>query len=306
MRDYNANPAHRRKIRFYGFDISLGGWGSAIPRPAPFEAALSLLSRADSASADRLRGVLLPVLRLPDAPPSLTTDELNVISTAVDELLSRLERNRPVLLVTTSAADYEWGHRNAVLSQQAIRMLRAMPRGMSQDFSAGLPASIWEPLETRDVSMAHNVRWILAQEGTAGRLLVFAHNGHVMNARYRGTGIVSVFAQPPNQLGVYLRSAFGGDLVIIGTSSAANGSGLSAATLDTTSLDASFARVGPRRFYLDLRSSRYSRDAREWLAQPRLLRANFGAFDLNVPPTAFDVIVFIDTLTPALAVRPTP
>ena len=152
--------------------------------------------------------------------------------------------------------------------------------------------------------MADNLRWIMAREGTRGRLLVFAHNGHVMNSPARGTGILSVFAQAANQLGVYLRSALGNDLVIIGTSSAANGPGLPAATIDSSSLDASLARVGFRRFLLDLRTSHNNREAREWLSQPRLLRANFGAFYYNVPPaSAFDVLVFIDTLTPAALVR---
>jgi erythromycin esterase len=304
IRDYNANPTHRRKIRFYGFDLSLGGDVGATPRPAPFEAALSLLSRTDSVSADRLRQVLQPILRLPPNPlPSLTAAEREAAIVAVDDLLTRLERNRPSLQATMSGADLEWGYRSALVAQQVARFLRLVP----VDISAGIPPWAWEGLETRDAAMADNVRWILAQEGPTGRVLVFAHNVHVMNARARGTGVFAVFAQPPNQLGVYLRSALGSDLVIIGTSSAANGSGLPGATLDSNSLDASLARVGPRRFLLDLRASRNNREAREWLAEPRLLRANFGNFYHNVPPTsAFDAIVFIDTLTPAVTVRSRP
>ena len=141
MREYNADPAHRQKIRFYGFDLSLGGDVGATPRPAPFEAALSLLSRADSASATRLRLVLQPILRLPpNLLPSLTAAERDAGIVAVDELLSRLERNRPALHATTSAADYEWGYRSAVVAQQNARLLRLTPA----DISAGVTPSAWE------------------------------------------------------------------------------------------------------------------------------------------------------------------
>ena len=299
MRDYNADPAHRQKIRFYAFDLSLGGDAGATPRPAPFEAALSLLSRADTASANRLRQALQPVLRLPPKPwPSLTAVERDAAILAVDELLSRLDRNRPLLQATTSAADHEWGYRSAIVAQQVARFLRLLP----PDISAGVPPSAWEAGETRDAGMADNVRWILAQEGPRGRVLVFAANVHVMGVPQRAIGVWSGFAQAPNALGVHLRSTLGKDLVIIGTTFRASGTGLPAATLDSSSVDASLARVGQRRFLLDLRASRNIREAREWLGVPRLL-SNF----LNVAPSpAFDVLVFIDSLTPAVVVRSPP
>jgi erythromycin esterase len=303
MRDYNANQAHHRKIRFYGFDLSLGGPLGVTPRPGPFSAALELLSRGDSGAANRLREALQPILRLPpDAPPSLTVAERDATALAVDELLSRLERTRPLLLVKTSAADYEWGYRSAVVAQQVARFQRLLHPIKSDSVTP----SAWEAVETRDVGMANNIRWIMDQEGPTGRVLVFAHNVHVMNAPWRGLGIWNVFARPPNGLGVYLRAIFGSDLVIIGVSSAANGTGLPTATLDSSSLDASLSRVGRSRFLLDLRAARNNREANEWLAQPRLLRANFNT-NLSVPAsTAFDVLVFIDTLTPAGVIKSSP
>jgi erythromycin esterase len=262
-----------------------------------------LLSRVDSTAADRLREALQPILRLPPDPwPSLTTAERNAASLAVDELLSRLERNRPSLVVTTSQADYEWGYRSAVVAQQVTRLLQAVP----DDIAGGIPPSAWEGVETRDAGMADNVRWIVSREGRTGRVLIFAHNAHIMNAQWRGMGVWSVFAQAPNGLGVHLRSTFGSDLVIIGTSSAANGNGLPAAKLDSSSLDASLARMGRPRFLLDLRAARNNRQAKEWLADTRLLRANFDTYYHVRPSSAFDVLVFIDTLTPAVVVKSSP
>jgi erythromycin esterase len=301
MRDYNANPAHRQKIRFYGFDLSLGGDAGGTPRAAPFEAALALLTRADSASAARLRQALQPILRLPpNSSPSLTAAERDAAIVAVDELLNRLERNRPSLLATTSAADHEWGYRSALVAQQVARMLRMMPLELPPDV---IPPSAWELVETRDASMADNVRWILEQEGPRGRVLVFAHNGHVMNSPFRG-GVWNAFAKPPNSLGVHLRSSLKNSLVTIVTSSATNGPGLPSVPLDSTSLDAALARVGPPRFVIDLRAGRNNPMARAWLAQERPLRANFTMHMSVIPSSAFDVVVFVNTLTAAIKSSP--
>ena len=301
MRDYNANPVHRQKIRFYGFDLSLGGDVGATPRPAAFEAALSLLSRADSGSANRLRQALQPILRLPPKPPpSLTVGERDAAIVAVDELLSRLERNRPSLQAVTSAADYEWGHRSALVAQQVARMLRLLPPDLPPD---RIPPSAWEMVDTRDASMADNVRWILSREGPRGRILVFAHNGHVKTAPFRG-GVWNAFAKPPNSLGVHLRSFLKDSLVTIVTSSARNGVGVPNVPLDSTSLDASLARVGLPRFILDLRSAANDQAARAWLAQERPFRANFSMYFSVIPSSEFDAVVFVDTLTAAIKASP--
>jgi erythromycin esterase len=41
MREYNADPVDRHKLRFYGIDLSLGGPGGYTATPTPFDAVLS-------------------------------------------------------------------------------------------------------------------------------------------------------------------------------------------------------------------------------------------------------------------------
>ncbi|HKG96003.1 MAG TPA: erythromycin esterase family protein, partial [Gemmatimonadaceae bacterium] len=66
VRAYNADPAHRRKVRLYGIDLSLGGPHGSTPTPAPIEAALAYLARVDAAAGRRVRARLAPYLsRLP-------------------------------------------------------------------------------------------------------------------------------------------------------------------------------------------------------------------------------------------------
>ena len=86
------------------------------------------------------------------------------------------------------------------------------------------------------------------------RVLVFAANAHVMNARLEG-GVWSSFKRPPNAMGFLLRPAFGEDMVIIGTSSVASSPALPQAP-ESNSIDAALAQSGRTRFLLDLHAAR--------------------------------------------------
>ncbi|MEO8088846.1 MAG: erythromycin esterase family protein [Gemmatimonadales bacterium] len=302
IRDYNANPAHRRKVGFYGIDLSLDGPGESTPTPAALEAAISYLLRVDPVSAQRLRARVQSFIgRLPEAESaSFSTAEHDALSGAIDDLISLLEREGPALIAATSRTDYEWAHRNAIVARQAEGMFRVVPPDVA---GGGVSPAAGQAINRRDAAMAANVLWVLAQEGPAGRVLVFAHNAHVMNARLEG-GIWSAFARPPSMMGQSLRSALGDDLVIIGTSSAQNGVGLPAATPNRDGVDAALARVGLPRFLLDLRAAPADRALTAWFTERRALRANFTTY-LTLPlGAAFDAIFFVDTLTPAHTARP--
>jgi erythromycin esterase len=181
-------------------------------------------------------------------------------------------------------------------ARQAHRQYRVRPT------TANDP-TVWRPASQRGAAMADNIRWVLGREGPTGRILVYAHNGHVKNASTEG-GFWSDVERPATVMGQHLRSLLGDDMVIIGISSARNGDGLPAASLEADSLDAALARVGAPLFLLDLRTARTDRAVAAWLAERRPLRTNFSAFLTMSPGAAFDAIVFIDTLTPARAAPP--
>jgi erythromycin esterase len=301
MRKYNADAAHHRKVRLYGIDLSLGGPTGSTPSPVALDEALSYLARVDSPSARRMRATFEPYLaRLSGAPsPPLSPAEHDGLSAAIDDLIALLERERPAFIAAASEADYEWACRNAIVARQADREFRVLP---PETPGGGIPPAAWRAVSARNAAMAENVRWVLAREGPAGKVLVVAHNAHVMNAPTEG-GIWSVFERPPNSMGQYLQSSLGNDLVIIGTNSAPNAAGPLSAASDLGSLDAALARVGVPRFLLDLRASRAD-PALRWLTQRLVLRTNFDTFLTVSPVTAFDTLFFVDTLTPARAAPP--
>ncbi len=172
MRQWNADPAHVRKVRFYGFDSqtttvayklvkarldqddpALGAWMGK---------ALSALGEAshgatDPATAKGLQEAAAELGRRLDA------------KTSFDPFLRRCAR---------------------ILEQKLNMDLDPQGRG-----------------EARDLSMAENVRWILDQEGPKGRVMLWAHNGHVQTGNDQGGG---------PSMGGYLRKALGADMVVLG------------------------------------------------------------------------------------------
>ncbi len=154
-------------------------------------------------------------------------------------------------------------------------------------------------VDIRDAAMAETVSWVRAQEGTRGRILVFAHDGHVMNAPSRG-GIWSVFSEAPRMMGQHLRSAFGEKLVIIGTVGGRNAPSLPRVAQSPEFAEEALAQLGPSNFLLDLRSIPAASPAGAWARVSRPIHANFST-QLEVElRTAVDVIWYVEELTAAL------
>jgi erythromycin esterase len=293
MRAYNAG--HHRKLTFYGIDLSIGGPRGNTPLPAPFEAALAYLARVDPASAQRERATLAPFMARLPAAASFTPTEHERLGATIDELIAVFDRNRRRFIASTSEAEYAWARQDAVVARQAEDTFRVALPG--PPVGPILPGD-WRAAEARDRAMAGNVRWALAREGPAGRLLVFAHNAHVKNVPTEG-GIWNTFARAPKSMGMHLRSALGDHLIVIGTSSASNRPPLPPAVPDAGSLGTVLANVGPQQFLLDLRPARIDHAVTAWLAERRTMEANFTTSLTLSPGKAFDALLFIQTLTQA-------
>jgi erythromycin esterase-like protein len=153
----------------------------------------------------------------------------------------------------------------------------------------------------RDRIMAENIKWI-ADQNPGAKIVVWAHNGHVAAGGMRAP-----------MMGSFLRTEFGPDLRVFGF--AFNQGGFQAfspgenivkrftvppARPDT--LDASLAASGLPLFALDLRN------APAWFSEShstRLIGAAYPdgdpyAFTVELAAAkAFDVLLFVDTTTPA-------
>jgi erythromycin esterase len=277
MRTYNRGRDAARRLRFYGIDLSLGGPLGSSATAAPIECALTLLEREIPSEARPLRQAFSKdVERLLNEQRPFTTPELDRYDNFVRSLLA---------LARTS------GHLEAIqcatIAQQAGQVQRLSPRPRP---GGGIPPDAWRTLEARDMAMADNAMWAQDQLGPNGKLVVFAHNAHVMNAPQRG-GHLSGLAQPPRTMGQRLRERLGTKLVIV--AEAAPGQSTSSPR-DFGDLLRTAARPP---FVLDLRG--IPADLRPWINQPRSLRANGDSETFVSPATAFDVVVVQQQHSPA-------
>ncbi|MBO9380333.1 erythromycin esterase family protein [Sphingomonas histidinilytica] len=296
MRAYNADPAHARKIAFYGIDMSggdsSGAWANAR---ITLDAALAYLARFDATDSRAVRGAVEPFLGRFTHPAhaALSRAERRRLRAAVDGLARYLDRHGDRLAARSGRDEFDWARRNAALARQLDHMFRtSAPSGEElspEDYRADA---------ARDAAMADNAHWVLDREGPDGRVLLFAHDGHVMNAATRG-GIWSVYRRAPKAMGQHLRAALGDQLFIVPIASGSNGAGLPPVAPGSGSLDVALARVGYERFLLDLRPARTAGPAAGWLRRTQSIRANHVTQAEITPATAMDAVVFIATLTAA-------
>ena len=302
IREYNADTNHLTKIHFYGIDLS-GGDNGAFPkarRGADF--AIDLLARNDAAAAKGLREKLEPSLAkfTTGDYASLSAAERAQLDAGFTEISAALERNRTALVSLSSDEDYQWALHSVAVARQVKNVFDASPA--TPWTGPGIPPDGYGLVTARDAGMTENIRWALERENPKGRLVVFAHNGHVMNSSLTG-GIWSAYRQAPPAMGKLLRPLLGHDLVIIGGTSGAKAAE-KPHDADPGNFDAALGRSGVPPFVLDLRAAKEDRAAFAWLSEPRSLHANIQTFVTITPADAFDAIYYVENLTATRARKP--
>lgn len=159
---------------------------------------------------------------------------------------------------------------------------------------------------SRDAAMAENAAWLLDQAGPGGKIVLWAHNGHVKTS--------------DDAMGGVLRQTLGREMVVIGFAfgqgsfSAVRQSGSAFTGLTTLTADPPepgsyedhFASAGMPRFMLDLRNAQGADMA--WLAGP-LFHRNIGCcYDPARPaqywqpvrlPNQYDMVIYFADTTPS-------
>jgi erythromycin esterase len=299
MHDYNRHQGSRRQIQFYGIDMSGADNDSGFPHP---EVALNaVVEYLKTTAVPRSRKLLRDLAPAFDRISTIGYARLArqhdaVLISTRTELQQFLSDNAESLLRSGSRSKYDWAVQELVVDSALDEML-ALDVEPERPGEA-MPPGTFKIVNVRDAAMARNVMWVRGQEGNHGRILVFAHNAHVMNASSQG-GIWSVFTEPPRMMGQHLRSALGNSLVIVGTSAGRNGDGLPIAPTLESSVDSMLEKVGLPLFLLNIRNGDDDPHILAWLRERRPLRANFSS-ELDLPlREAFDALVFIAQLTPA-------
>lgn len=283
MRAYNEDPAHARKLEFWGFDMQ-----------APIASVgelLVFLRREDPESVARAETLIDPFTS-PMQYATLPAEEKEATRRTLDELDERLG---------TLAAAAEPSHRDDwALARRHLELLR-QGEGMFGNPVAGLGS--------RDRAMAENAGWILERQGAGAGIVLWAHNAHVTF----GTA---------HAMGTHLGRTHGANVVTFGfafdhggfraVDSGAERRGLipfEVGSLGGGSLDAALAAAAPPIAALDLRVLPAGGSVARWFRTPRPTRSIGAVFDETNPvygvdriaaPQHYDVLLFVAETTPAV------
>jgi erythromycin esterase len=286
MREYNEDPAHPRKVRFYGIDVT-SPW-------AGLESVHSYLAKVDPEYAEAwgAQKTALQVFRTNvwvetlDNYRRLPAEDVDVLGETLDELMARFRDKRPAYVANSSSSAYMWAARQALVAKRAHDLYVTGVRGTFQE--AG---------DVRERAMADNVRWLLNEVGNGERVIVWAHNFHVG----RDTFDLDIPGRPPTDdmvsMAHYLGGDLGPDLVTIGFSFNRGDdpdSPLPPAAEGT--VDAALAQVGHPVFLVDLRSAPKAGPVYAWLNRKQRMRGEGGVAEL-VPARSYDVLAFTERIT---------
>lgn len=280
LRAHNERAA--RKVHFYGIDQSAAGARVYSGAPA-VEAALQFLGPERAAPH---RAVLASLLDRFSAGrfTELSPDEGARLRAA----LGRLGRS-------VTAAPSADRHAHAI----AIRNVWATTR-LEQSFAGSGsqgPRSLFA-IRLRDSVMAENTKWVLDQQGPGGRILVFAHNGHVWDVPMA----FPAMGPATPMMGTRLRRALGRDLCVIGMA-AVKYEGMGNVLGDLSSMENSFARVVPPSHALDLRTADRVPAVRALLHEPWITRIH-AWMQTIVPRQATDILFTLDRVTRSRMAEP--
>jgi erythromycin esterase len=275
MRRYNENPAHARKLKFFGFDMQ-----TAHMAVSNFE---EYLQKVDPEESQFAANVLAPLAdETSEAEYSARPRQVRLeTAQAVKTLLLRMANRRQDYVSSSSPQDW-------IVAQHNLEIIRQSEQLRS--------SRLWS---LRDRSMAENVKWILDHEPPGTKMMLWAHNGHVSTAAWT--------------MGHILRHLYGEGMVICGFSfsqgsfrarSALKHERLRYFTVGpapANTLDSALAETGLQVFAIDLRSAPENGVVAEWLHAPHPMRTIGsvyndlapGAYFTATRPDTFDVIFFV-------------
>ncbi|MBR9668321.1 erythromycin esterase [Bacillus cereus] len=287
IRQYNANPKHKSKVRVIGMDVQSVNENVYNNIIEYIKANNSkLLPRVE----EKIKG-LIPVTKDMNTFESLTKEEKEKYVLDAKQISALLEENKSHL--NGKSKEFVWIKQNARIIEQFTTML-ATPPDKPADFYL-----------KHDIAMYENAKWT---EEHLGKTIVWGHNGHVSK-----TNMLSFIY--PKVAGQHLAEYYGKRYVSIGTSvyegqynvKNSNGEFGPYGTLksdDPNSYNYIFGQVKKDQFFIDLRKA--NGVTKTWLNEQHPIFAGITTEGPDIPKTvdislgkAFDILVQIQKVSPS-------
>ena len=217
MWGYNADPSHRVKLRFYGFDSPTEMTGTDSPRQV-LHFVLDYLASIDSTSGQEYRERIDSLLgedsdwenpaAMMDPTKSVgLSSEAMQLRIETEELISELRVRRPELVTKSDESSYLEAVQYASVAQQLLNYHAALARQSSK--------RIVTLLGIRDALMADNLEYMVSRERGRGKVFAFAHNSHLQRGKSQwqlGSDLLTWWP-----VGSYLNEIFGRRYAVIGS-----------------------------------------------------------------------------------------
>jgi erythromycin esterase len=287
MRTYNADPAHTQKVQFLGFDmqtarVAISNVDAYLEDVDPHERLTAELALAPLSNERNER----EYARRPSKVQAETAE-------GIKALLNFFDQHKHSYVVASSEKKWALARHNLEIIKQAAELYSSRAPGV------------------RDRYMAENVKWILDNEPPGTKMMLWAHNGHVMTAN--------------SAMGGVLRSMYGQDMVVCGFSFD-EGSFQAVGLMDRLqdflvgpsppdTLDSALAETGLPLFAVDLRKTNGNETVHRWLSIAHRTRTIGAVYNELLPPSTylpqvipdtFDVIFFVKRTTAARRNPPLP
>ena len=293
MRAWNAG--HKKKVQFAGFDMQTS--------KVAHDSVTAFVARAGGDAALLRPVAVLGGENAPDAVAQLAPPQRAEVERGLAALARAFDANQKAWRAKAGGAAFDDARHDVTILDQAFRMYSA-----TND-----PTASTSQFHVRDRSMADNVKWLLEHQPRGGRIVLWAHNGHVSH----------VLETYPN-MGSHLDRMYKRDYVPIGFVfgqgsfqamdwTTGRGGGLAEHTLGPApehDVSTAFSRAGMPLLVLDLRRLPNKGPVREWFDAPHA-RLETGAVFISqrqmtvvdALPRKFDAVIYVDKTTRARPVH---
>ncbi|MED3945115.1 erythromycin esterase family protein [Priestia megaterium] len=287
IRQYNANPKHKSKVRVIGMDIQ-------SVNENVYNNIIEYIKKNNSDLVPRveekIKG-LIPVTKDMNTFESLTQEEKEKYVSDAKQISALLEQNKSSL--NGKSKEFAWIKQNARIIEQFTTMLASPPDKPSDLFLK------------HDIAMYENAKWT---EEHLGKTIVWGHNGHISK-----TNMLPFIY--PKVAGQHLAEYYGKRYVSVGTSVYggqynvynSNGEFGPFGTLkldDLNSYNYILGQVKKDQFFIDLRKA--NGVAKTWLNEQHPIFAGITKEGPDIPKTvdiplgkAFDILVQIQKVSPS-------
>lgn len=284
MQECNKNPKNVKKIQFHGIDIT-------SPRYA-LNSIFNYLKKVDPTILKRYQSKTFAQDIIDDNywPTSLqryselSKEEKEDLNNNYNELYERIKQNEIEYITHSTNEEYNWILRLAYSVNEANRMFSADER-----IDIGL---------IRDNAMAQNTLWVIQNFSKDEKVIIWAHNAHIIKSEFEMTGE----SESIKGMGYILNQELKNNMISIGASfnqGEFQNWNRSFPPAEENTLDGALAKLNMKYFLLDLKGKTDNKDVISWLNTDKVIRAQEVEMTF-IPAESFDAIYFIGNVSRAI------